>query len=58
MLQKETSKRHEVWWSTGYDGSDQLLRVADDVAELANDLYSEMYEKNSPRRERRAARRD
>ena len=44
--------------STGYDGSDQLLRVADDVAELANDLYSEMYEKNSPRRERRAARRD
>ena len=43
--------------STGYDGSEQLLRVADDVAELANDLYSEMDEKHSPRRERRAARR-
>ena len=43
--------------TTGYDGSDQLLRVADDVAELANDLYEEMYQKNSPRRDRRANRR-
>ena len=42
--------------STGYDGSEQLLRVADDVAELANDLYEEMYQKRSPRRERRATR--
>ena len=38
--------------STGYDGSEQLLRVA----ELANDLYEEMYQKRSPRRERRATR--
>ena len=43
--------------STGYDGSEQLLAVADDVAELAVDLYDEMYRKHSPRRERRAARR-
>lgn len=43
--------------STGYDGSDQLLTVADDVAELAADLYEDMYQRNSPRRERRAARR-
>ena len=43
--------------TTGYDGSDQLLRVADDIAELANDLYGEMYQKNSPRRDRRATRR-
>ncbi len=43
--------------TTGYDGSDQLLRVADDVAELSNDLYEEMYQKNSPRRDRRATRR-
>ena len=42
--------------STGYDGSEQLLTVADDVAQLASDLYNEMYEKRSPRRERRAAR--
>lgn len=39
--------------SIGYDGSDQLLVVADDVAELANDLYEEMYRKHSPRRKRR-----
>ena len=43
--------------STGYDGSDQLLTVADDVAELAADLYEDMYQRNSPRRDRRAARR-
>lgn len=43
--------------TTGYDGSDQLLRVADDIAELASDLYEEMYNKNTPRRDRRASRR-
>ena len=43
--------------TTGYDGSDQLLTVADDVAELANDLYEEMYQKNNPRRNRRGTRR-
>lgn len=43
--------------STGYDGSDQLLAVADDVAELAADLYEDMYQKNNPRRSRRASRR-
>ena len=42
--------------STGYDGSEPLLTVADDVAELASDLYDEMYKKNSPRRNRRSAR--
>ena len=42
--------------STGYDGSDQLLTVADDVVELATDLYDEMYKKNSPRRNRRSTR--
>lgn len=43
--------------TTGYDGSDQLLTVADDVAELAADLYEDMYQRNSPRRDRRATRR-
>ncbi len=38
--------------STGYDGSDQLLTVADDVAQLASDLYDEMYRKNRPRKRR------
>ena len=36
--------------STGYNGSDNLLRVADAVADLANDLYEEMERKRMPRR--------
>ena len=40
--------------STGYDGSQQQLSVADDIAELASDLYDEMYKKQRPRRARRA----
>ena len=42
--------------STGYDGSRQLLSVADDIAEIASDLYEEMYKKNSPGRTRRSGR--
>ncbi|MDE2818089.1 MAG: ParB N-terminal domain-containing protein [Chloroflexota bacterium] len=42
--------------STGYDGSDQLLTVANDVAELAVDLYDDMYRKHSPRRKPKTAR--
>lgn len=40
--------------STGYDGSQQLLTVAEDVADLADDLHAEMERKSSPRRRRRA----
>ena len=40
--------------STGYDGSRQLLTVAEDVADLADDLHAEMERKSSPRRRRRA----
>lgn len=36
--------------STGYNGSENLLRVADAVADLANDLYEEMERKRMPRR--------
>ena len=39
--------------STGYDGSDQLLRVANDVADLAIDLHDDMNRKQNPRRLRR-----
>ncbi len=42
--------------STGYDGSDQLLTIANDVAELAVDLYDDMYRKHSPRKHPRTAR--
>ena len=43
--------------STAYDGSEQLLTVADDLVELATDLYNDMYKKRSPLRDRRVARR-
>ena len=42
--------------STGYDGSEQLLAVADDVSELASDLYDEMYKKRNPPTRRRTGR--
>ena len=41
--------------STGYDGSEELLRIADTVADLAYDLYREMERKRSPRRRGRIA---
>ena len=50
---RNLEKAHSLL-STGYDGSQQLLTVADDVADLAHDLYSEMERKSSPRRRRRA----
>ena len=39
--------------STGYDGSTQLLTIAYDVWDLAEDLYSEMERKSQPRRQAR-----
>ena len=41
--------------STGYDGSEELLRKADEVATLADDLYREMHRKRNPDRKRRTA---
>ena len=40
--------------TTGYDGSNDLLTVANDVAEIAADLHDDMYRRHSPRRKRRA----
>ena len=37
--------------STGYDGSTQLINVAYDIVELANDLHGEMVKKQRQRRE-------
>lgn len=34
--------------TTGYDGSEELLRIAGTVAELADDVYSEMERKRNP----------
>ncbi len=39
--------------STGYDGSEELLRIAGTVATLADDLYEEMERKINPGRKKR-----
>lgn len=44
--------------STGYDGSNELLRIAGDVADLAEDLYEEMSRKSNRGRRRRKAEAD
>ena len=53
------SKRHlqkaHSMLSTGYDGSDDLLTIADTVADLAYDLYEQMSRKGDRRRRRRAS---
>lgn len=41
--------------TTGYDGSEQLLRIAADAADLAYDLYEEMERKRNPRPRQRTA---
>ena len=41
--------------SAGYDGSEQLLRTAGTVANLADDLYDEMERKRNPGRKKRIA---
>ena len=38
--------------TTGYDGAKRLLEVAGEVCDLADDLYSAMEKKRSPRRQR------
>lgn len=38
--------------TSGYDQSEELLRIASDVANLADDVYQEMERKRNPRRRR------
>ena len=52
---RELEKAHSLL-STGYDGSKHLLDVADDVAQLADDLHEAMERKNQPRSKRRSSR--
>ena len=49
---RDLEKAHSLL-STGYDGSEQLLFIADDVLTLAEDLFAEMERKRMPRRRRR-----
>ena len=54
LASKRSLQKARGLLSTGYDGSEQLLRIADSVAELANDLYEEMSRKGSRRNRRKA----
>lgn len=44
--------------STGYEGSQELLRITGTIADLAYDLYEEMERKYKPRQRRRIAHRE
>lgn len=47
---KRELTRARATLTTGYDKSEQLLRIAGDVANLADDIYSEMERKQKPKR--------
>ena len=51
---KQNLEKARSTLSTGYDGSTELLKIANGVAVLADDLYEEMHRKSRPRRDRRA----
>ena len=55
LASKRNLERARSLLSTGYDGSEELLRRADEVATLADDLYREMSRKRNPDRQRRTA---
>ena len=49
---RNLQKAHGVL-SVGYDGSEELLRIAGTVADLADDLYAEMERQRQPARRQR-----
>ena len=49
---RELQKAHSML-STGYNGSEELLRIAGSVASLADDLYEEMERKHKPSKKTR-----
>jgi hypothetical protein len=53
LASKRNLERARGLLSTGYDGSNQLLRIANEVADLAEDLWSEMDRKTRPARPKR-----
>ena len=55
---KRNLQRARGMLSTGYDGSERLLRTADAVADLAYDLSEEMHRKGNRRGRRRVAEAD
>ncbi len=53
LAAREHLQKAHSMLSEGYDGSEELLRTAGTVANLADDLYNEMDRKRNPTRERR-----
>ena len=52
MAAKQHLEKARGTLSTGYGGSSKLLRIAEAVADLADDLHTEMERKSRPRRRR------
>ena len=52
MAAKQHLEKARGTLSTGYGGSKKLLRIAEAVADLADDLHTEMERKSRPRRRR------
>lgn len=50
---KQNLQKARAALSSGYDGSKALLGIADDVADLADDLHQEMQRKSRPRSRQR-----
>ena len=55
LAAKRNLEKARALLSTGYDGSEELLRTAGTVANLADDLYDEMERKRNPSRKKRIA---
>lgn len=58
VASKQHLQKAHSMLSTGYDGSAELLRIADTVANLAYDLYEEMERKQKPRRRKKSVSED
>lgn len=56
LTAKRQLQRARANMTTGYDNSEELLRIAESIANLADDIYTEMERKrNPPRRTRRSS---
>ena len=53
IASKQNLQKARAMLSTGYDGSEELLRVAGTIATLADDLYEEMDRKSNPGKKKR-----
>ncbi len=54
LASKRNLQEAQGMFSTGYDGSNELLRIAGSIADIADDLCAEMERKNNPNKKRRS----